>query len=308
LLNHCVGGKNPFWKTIGEHPRECINSHIAISLLMKSNMTFRIFALILALALTLLGLPSAQANETLLATAFLKKSGCFLLSDIGSGKTLIAYNAPRCTERRAPYSTFKIPLSLMAFDKNLMTQETVFPWDGKDKGRTPWNRDQTPRSWIADSVVWVSQALTHKLGLETIKTYLKRFDYGNCDFSGGIDHAWLGSSLQISGQEQATFLTNLATHKLGVSNKATDSTIANMFIDTLPNGWALYGKTGSGLTASDKRLREGWFVGFLKRGEQKLIFVVSFNDIEEPAIDQPAGFVARDIAKKLLTDYISTEK
>lgn len=47
------------------------------------------------------------------------------------------------------------------------------------------------------SVVWVSQEITQKIGLNKIKNYLKDFDYGNQDFSGdkernnGLTEAWL---------------------------------------------------------------------------------------------------------------------
>jgi len=71
------------------------------------------------------------------------------------------YNSKRCGQRIPPDSTFKIALSLMAFNQNIINQQTVFLWDGKDKGRTEWNQNQIPQSWMQNSTVWVSRTLTH---------------------------------------------------------------------------------------------------------------------------------------------------
>lgn len=89
------------------------------------------------------------------------------------------------------------------------------------------------------------------VGYEKINHYLKAFHYGNEDFSGdpgknnGLERAWLGSSLKISADQQVRFLTLLISNKLPVSQNAMISTKNNMYLETTPNGWRLYGKTGS---------------------------------------------------------------
>ncbi|WP_275896566.1 penicillin-binding transpeptidase domain-containing protein, partial [Klebsiella pneumoniae] len=81
-------------------------------------------------------------------------------------------------------STLNIELSLMAFDAEIIDQKTIFKWDKTPKGMEIWNRNHTPKTWMQFSVVWVSQEITQKIGLNKIKNYLKDFDYGNQDFSG----------------------------------------------------------------------------------------------------------------------------
>jgi len=71
-------------------------------------------------------------------------NGCFILYNLNKQKIVSEYNpGNRCSERLAPDSTFKIPISLMAFNQGIINQNTLFKWDGQ-KGELPdWNRDQT---------------------------------------------------------------------------------------------------------------------------------------------------------------------
>ncbi len=229
---------------------------------------------------------------------FQGKSGCFILFDLTKNKLIQDYNPSRCAQQIPADSTFKVPLSLMAFDQKLITQQTVFKWDGKDRGLPQWNHDQTPQTWLTNSVVWVSQELTPQLGLNKIKAYLKAFNYGNQDFSGGLTTAWLGSTLKISADEQLNFVKALVNHQLPVSQEAMTSTKANMFLETTPKGYALYGKTGSD---SHDQLQEGWFIGFMTKGPQTYLIVSNFTDLLPTKTDQAGGPRAKAIVESLLT-------
>lgn len=135
------------------------------------------------------------------------------------------------------------------------------------------NNPQTPKDWMKNSYVWYSQVITKELGIEKFRDYVIKFDYGNHDISGdkgknnGLTNAWLSSSLEISPEEQLTFLQKLAENKLPVSVKAQEMTKNILFIEDFVDGWKLYGKTGSGNKLSQDRtikLKDkqiGWFVG-----------------------------------------------
>jgi beta-lactamase class D len=255
----------------------------------------------------------ALANTPDIAEDFQGKSACFILFDLNQNKLVEKYNPTRCAKRITPASTFKVPLSLMAFDQKLITQETIFKWDGREKDMAAWNVDQTPQTWLKNSVVWVSQTITPQLGITKIKSYLKKFHYGNQDFSGdpginnGLTHAWLSSSLKISANEQFKFVKALVTNKLPVSHQAMIATKANMFRETSPNGYQLYGKTGSGsdlhhpIINNQHQLEHGWFIGFLEKGKQKYVFVLNFSDLQPPQTTDPAGLRAKAMTKLLLT-------
>ena len=232
---------------------------------------------------------------------FAGKSGCFVLFSLQEHKIIAQYNYLGCEERLSPDSTFKIPLSLMAFDEQIITPDSVFKWDGKIRSQTAWNRDQTPQTWLQNSTVWVSQELTPKLGMTKIKDYLKQINYGNQDFSGtpgkedGLTTAWLNSSLKISGDEQLIFLTALVNNKLPFSEEAIRETKKNMFMETSANGWKLYGKTGS-----DKDV--GWFIGYIEKAGQTYIFVLNYSDLVNTGEQESHGLQAKVMTKNLLGD------
>jgi len=77
----------------------------------------------------------AQAKPNFAAT-FAGRDGCFELYDLSANKLVARYNPARCAKRLWPQSTFKVPLSLMAFDAGILKDEnTSIKWDGKRTGR-----------------------------------------------------------------------------------------------------------------------------------------------------------------------------
>ncbi|KGP64413.1 beta-lactamase [Legionella norrlandica] len=261
---------------------------------------------------------------------FKKYHACFILYDLNNHKIVSEYNPnQRCSERIAPDSTFKIPLSLMAFNQGIINQHTVFKWDGVKEDLVDWNHDQTPESWLKYSVVWVSQQITRQMGDGRIKYYLAGFDYGNQDFSGdpgknnGLTHAWLSSSLKISAMEQLTFLKAMLNHELPLTPEAIKNTCKNMYLGKLENGASYYGKTGSGRHGRNERqtnpsrLRDGWFVGFIEKGKARYIFVSNLTD-KEPVPMQKFGAntpllpygsaLLKPITLQILNNYFSSQE
>jgi beta-lactamase class D len=251
---------------------------------------------------------------------------CFILYNVNKHKIVSEYNpSNRCNQRIAPNSTFKVPLSLMAFNQGVIEQNTVFKWDGH-QGEIPEHRqNQTPATWLKYSVLWVSQQITPQLGQARIKHYLAGFDYGNQDFSGdenknnGLTHAWLSSSLKISGIEQLNFLKSMLNNELPVSANAIRYTKENLYLGKLDNGADYYGKTGSGRYGRNERyahpsqLRDGWFVGFIEMGKQHYIFVSNLTDNKvQAAIDPSDGSLKpygsqllKPITMKILNTYFA---
>jgi len=244
--------------------------------------------------------------------------GCFVLDDLHTHQHIQRGEA--CSERASPNSTFKIPLSLMGFDAGVLqnAHHPVWPYKPEYEALIDlWTKPHDPTSWIKESCVWYSQVLTTELGVEDFKKYVQLFDYGNQDVSGdpgannGLTHAWLSSSLKISPLEQAQFLEKLLTEKLPVSEKAIEITRALLYVETLPNGWRLYGKTGSGFqTQADGTLNRerqiGWFVGWIQKGggiflqKENRIKVFAHIIYDEEKQDTCAGPRAREALKKQL--------
>lgn len=265
-------------------------------------------ALLTALALGL------HAQTPRFAERLGDRDACFILLDSKTERPVHRWRPKRCARRLPACSTFKAPLAAAAFDSGALAgEEHPFPWDGIQYPIPAWNRDHTARSWMTDSVVWYSQRLTPLIGREPLERRLREFSYGTADLSGGLAEAWLTiapflkkppkTTLLVSADEQARFWARLWTGRLPISSRAQELTKAITFIETSPRGWALHGKTGSGLVGKPGR-RLGWFVGHLERGAERYAVVVSLTDKKPLRPDDPpyAGGEARQAAKDLLLD------
>lgn len=272
---------------------------------MKNSWIFAIFIL-MYISTTAIARAQTQAS----VTEFPNQSVCWILYDVSHFKFLSSNpHTQACQTRIHADSTFKIPLSLMAFNENLIQPNTIFKWDHLHRELSNWNQDQTPTTWLRYSVVWVSQQLTPKLGLKTIQKYLRQFQYGNQDFSGnlgkqdGLTQAWLTSSLKISGEEQFEFLRRLLALQLPIRSFAAHQTQDDLYLETSSQGNRLFGKTGSSIAfdAHDQVAvpGEGWFVGWVQKGKQKYIFVLNFQDKKEMK-EKEYGLRAKKMALSLL--------
>ena len=233
----------------------------------------------------------------LTTAAAAQDADCFILYDLKADKVVVRSGDARCEERVSPCSTFKVPLALMAFDAGVLKDETsARTWDGTKYSRPAWNKDHTAASWMRDSVVWFSQRLATEMGAERVKAYMSALDMGNGDMSGGLTKFWLESSLLVSPDEQLQFWTRFWREQLPVSKHAYQMTKRITLAEKSPGGWTLHGKTGSGDEATG-----GWFVGHVERGDREYVFVTRYVDRAKASKDdRPAGWIARDIAKKLL--------
>lgn len=188
---------------------------------------------------------------------------------------VIAEEGSHINTRYSPCSTFKIPLSLMGFDAQILEDEDhpVLSYDGlASLTLDAWHGSHTPASWMRNSVVWYSQALTQSLGLASFDNYVQLLEYGNQDTSGGLTECWLQSTLAISPLEQVLFLRKLYLEELPVSKKAHQLTKKLLLIEETPDR-TLYGKTGTGDTSA-------WFVGYVVDQQRTLIFALYMHNIE----------------------------
>lgn len=281
--------------------------------------------LALVLLTTTFNLSAKNITTQEFAKNFKDYDACFMIYDVKAKKVVSEYNPHnRCSQRIAANSTFKVPLSLMAFDDGLIKQDTTFKWNGEKCFLDTHERDHTPATWMQHSVVWVSQLLAPQLGADKMKHYLAAFQYGNQDMSGdpgknnGLTHSWLGSSLQISGKEQLNFLNGMLNNTLPISQDAINYTKQNMYLGKLENGAEIYGKTGSGRHGRNERLenpskkRDGWFVGFIEKNNQQYIFVSNLTDKvdqtpnEKGSIEPYGSQVLKPITMGLLNEYFAS--
>jgi beta-lactamase class D len=186
-----------------------------------------------------------------------------------------------------PCCTFTLMLSVMGYDAKVLTDEKTPKWDFKegysDYIKT-WRSSQTPQSWIKTSCVWYSENVAKELGLEKIRGYLKTFEYGNQEMSYSQDvtqkpaSMWLwDSSLKISPLEQVRFIQKLVLAKLPVSTLAIKTTKSLHFVEKLPGGLKLFGKSGlDAISAEEGEI--GWYVGWIEKGQKSFSFAYNIRD------------------------------
>lgn len=213
-------------------------------------------------------------------------------------------------KRKSPCSTFKIALSLMGYDSEILFDETspTISYDPKVETKFDlWKKPHDPLSWIKNSCIWFSREITSRLGMEKFQKYVTSFEYGNQDLSGdeglnnGLTHSWLSSSLKISPKEQVCFLEKLLEGTLPVSSHAHEMTKSILFSQKLTNEWELFGKQGTGhLTSKNGNNFHaiGWFVGWAKTPSGTIIICLLLKNEKESATS--AGSKAKELAKELL--------
>ena len=215
---------------------------------------------------------------------------CLAFSDATSGRSL--HREGFFGVRVTPVSTFNIAVSLMGYDSGFLRDEhaPTLPYrEGYAAWNPAWRSDKDPASWIRDSVVWYAQQVTTHLGEARFAHYVKSFGYGNQDTAGdpgkanGLTHAWIGASLKISADEQVAFLSRVANRTLPVSAHAHDMTARLLKVASLPGGWEVYGKTGTGAPVGangkdDYSRSYGWFVGWATNGQRTIAFAYLNQD------------------------------
>lgn len=199
--------------------------------------------------------------------------GTIVVVDERSGGNWV-YNKKRAQKRYSPASTFKIPHALFALDAGVVKDEfQIFPWDGKKKYYESWNKDQTLRSSMRDSVVWVYQEFALSIGEKVEKDYLKKINYGNADFTGPVNYFWLNESLKISAFEQIAFLQRLYRNELPFSVEH-QRLVKDIMVAEADKYWILRAKTG---TYNTKNEKYGWYTGWVEHPDGAVFFALNID-------------------------------
>jgi beta-lactamase class D len=236
------------------------------------------------------------------AAHFENLDGAFVLYDQNAGSTL-RHNPARCAMRLSPCSTFKIPNTLIALDTGVADNENfLIPWNKERNPVQPWwkemnldwARDHILSSAMRESVVWYYQELARRIGAARMEQYLSQFNYGNRDFSGGIDQFWLTSTLAISADEQVAFLRAVRDRKFGVSEHA-HSTLEKILLRDAGEGWVLRAKTGGG----GEKPSIGWLVGWVEANDNVYFFALNVLGEDAAEVREVRFKAAEKILKEL---------
>lgn len=234
-----------------------------------------------------------------LSDVFGETPGTLVVLDARTGREA-RHDPERSRRRMSPFSTFKIVNSLIALE-NGVAPGTDFRmrWDSiRDPRETSfddWYRDHDMRSAMRNSVVWYYRELARRTGTERMGAELARIGYGNADVSGGVDRFWLGSSLQVSAEEQVDFLRRFHSGELGFSPRTTRAVKDILVLEDTPE-YRLSGKTGGGYVDGGAL---GWLVGYVERGGEVYFFAINVDGKDFSSIADRRHAVARAALRRL---------
>jgi len=242
------------------------------------------------------------------ASAPVKTEACFLLAELGVGE-IRRKPVEACRTRISPASTFKIPHALAALDSCVISGiDEQLVYDGAGSLPESWRHDHTLGSAMRHSVVWYFQRIAKRLGASRENEYLHRLSYGNMDSSSGLTTFWLGQSLQITPEEQQTFLINLYQNNLPIKKSAleavkkiliqprdvvTNASGEHPFAAPWPADAVVSAKTGSASDTAGRSVR--WLVGHVQRGNRAFIFVSCVIGGPEIAANYAIDLAARSL-------------
>ncbi|TMP37292.1 class D beta-lactamase [Pseudoalteromonas rubra] len=189
-------------------------------------------------------------------------------------------NKTRATQAYTPFSTYKIPNTLILLDT-----DTIKPGQGYqiDHARYPakswwfdaWRKESiTPEDAFKYSALPLYQTWTNLLSKPLMQRYLNDFNYGNRDISGPHDKFWLNSSIKLSAVEQVEFLRRLQSHAFKLK-PTTYEAFNKIFLQEQTEDTKLFAKTGTGPVAKGKYL--GWYVGMVENAQGRHYFAFNMD-------------------------------
>ena len=182
----------------------------------------------------------------------------------------LVFDRERSTRRFSPASTFKIPHTLFALDAGAVADEfQVFAWDGVKRTFPGHNQDQTLRSAMRYSTLWVYQGFARQIGESKARAYLRDSNYGNADPSASRGDYWVDGSLRISAVEQVAFLRSLYRNALPFKVEH-QRLVKDLMIRQATSEWILRAKTGW-------EGRYGWWVGWVEAHEGAVFFALNID-------------------------------
>ena len=242
-------------------------------------------------------------GQTKLDDNFKNFKGTIVVYDQQSD-TYTIFNEKRAATQYSPFSTYKIPNSIIALETKVVSDiDQVVKWDeqkypAKEWWPKTWDGKHNLKSAIKYSVVPVYRHIANLIGDEKMQSYVIDFDYGNKEISSGIDNFWLNGSLKISALEQIEFLKKFYQGQLMVSPKTT-KLVKSILIQEQTENYKLSGKTGAGYIDQGRNVALGWYIGYVEKDDNVYFFALniegqSFNEILKPRIE-----IAKSILKEM---------
>lgn len=178
-----------------------------------------------------------------------------------------------------PASTYKIPNSIIGLETKVVADEnTIFKWNGEKRFLKSWEADLTFKQAFQRSCVPCYQEVARKVGVARMNAYIEKLHYGNIQVdTTNLENFWLQGNAKITQFQQIDFLKRFQQEKLPIS-KRTSSIVKEIMILKETTNYVLRGKTGWSLVGDS---HNGWFVGYLEKGDQVFFFATNVSPISK---------------------------
>ena len=222
--------------------------------------------------------------------------GCFVLFN-PSENEYIRYNPALCDSGYIPASTFKIPHSLIALEEGVIEDTNqIIAWDGHEWPNKFWNQDQTLKTAMKYSCIWVYIKFAEQIGIENYYDYVRSFDYGNKNLTGPPTRFWLAGLFRISANQQIDFLKKFYNYELPVSKRSVDL-VKDIIVLEQTASYKLSGKTGCGIITDTDNIM--WLVGYVEKDKKPYFYAMNFLSDDYYRTKQARFEITKDILGEL---------
>lgn len=222
--------------------------------------------------------------------------GCFVLYDQSKDES-IRYNSSLCDTSYIPASTFKIANSVIALEEKLIKDTSdIIKWNGHKWPFDVWNKDQTLKSAVKYSCIWVYIEFAEQIGIDKYKEYIEAFNYGNKDLTGPANRFWLEGPFSISANEQIEFLKDFYNYKLPVAKQSIDIVKSVIILEQTDN-YVFSGKTGTGTLNENEDIM--WLVGYIEKENKPYFYALNFKTNDFGKTKQARYDITKDILREL---------
>jgi beta-lactamase class D len=227
-------------------------------------------------------------------------SGSILVFDPGNG-VYYSNDFAMCGIGHLPASTFKIPNSVIALETGVVEDDsTLFIWEGEKRRMKAWEQDLYFRDAFHVSCVPCYQEIARKIGVERMREYLAKFNYGNMIVdSATIDLFWLEGDSKINQFEQVDFLFRFYKSQLPISER-TEAIMKRLLVIEQNDSFRLSGKTGWSIRNGNNN---GWFVGYLEMSNKVYFIATNINPEAEFNLDL-FPLIRKEISLKALMEVV----
>ncbi|HUX57963.1 MAG TPA: penicillin-binding transpeptidase domain-containing protein [Bacteroidales bacterium] len=222
--------------------------------------------------------------------------GCFVLYNLTDNE-YIKYNSNLCDTGYLPASTFKIPHSIIALEEKIVKDTNqIIKWDGHEWPNQPWNQDQTLKTAMKYSCLWVHIGFAEQIGIEKYQDYVNSFDYGNKDLTGPPTRFWIAGQFRITANQQVEFLRKFYNYDLSVSRESIDI-VKDIITIEQTDSYKLSGKSGTGRLSDTELIM--WLVGYIEKDNKPYFYAMNYKTSDFIKLNQARYNITKDILSEL---------